>query len=312
MALASRARRTGGLWRTVKRYRWHYLFLLPMVVLFTAFTVWPMVASAVYSLFHWDGFGPLTDFVGLGNYAEAIHDPAFWRAFADTFAFTGAALLVQVPMALVLATVLNNPRLLGRNAYRALFFLPVVTNTAVVGVIFVVLLSPVGGTINTVLREMGLISQPIAFLGSPGLALPTVIVLHLWKDFGVTLVYWLAALQTIPTELREAALVDGAARRQTFWYVVVPLLAPLGVIILLLTTERSFHAFDLVQTTTGGGPAGASSIIQTYVYQLAFEPKVTTIPRYGFASAAALIFGLAISVFATAQALLVRRIRSRS
>ncbi|WP_220448029.1 carbohydrate ABC transporter permease [Nonomuraea diastatica] len=298
----------GGLWARIRKHRWHYAFLVPMLALFLVFELWPIVATVFYSFYNWDGFGPLTDFVGWDNYVEAIGDPAFGQSFRNTFAFTAAALLIQLPLALGLAMVLNNRALGGRNVYRMLFFLPVVSTTAVVGVVFLILLSPVDGPVNAALTEPGVVDEPINFLGSESLALPTVIAVDLWKVFGVTLVYWLAALQTVPRELLEAAKVDGASRWASFRHVTVPTLIPLGVVIVLLTTIQSFNAFDIVQTMTAGGPGGASEIVQTYIYRTAFDPAQFA-PRYGFASAIALMFGVVVALAAALQYLISRRVR---
>lgn len=300
-------RRGADLWRQVERHRWHYVFVLPMVVLLGMFTLWPIVASWVYAFYDWDGFGPLEDFVGLGNFVEAAGDPAFWRAFRNTFAFSAASIFVQVPLALLFAIVLNNPRLLGRNVYRVLLFIPVVSTTAVIGLIFAVLLDTNRGPVNTALLAIGL-DNPVNFLGSSSTALVSVIAVETWKGLGITMIYWLAALQTIPKDVYDAAKIDGAGKFATFWSITLPLLKPFAVIILLLTFVTSFNAFDIVQTMTGGGPNGASDIVQTYIYRYAFDP-VQFVARFGFASAAGLFFGLAVMVLTIMQFLVVRRMR---
>lgn len=297
--------------KAIVKHRWHYAFLLPMLVLFLVFELWPIIATGLYSLYDWDGFGPLQEYIGLDNYAEILSDSAFWGAFGHTFTFTGAFLLVLLPLAFLLALVLNNQALLGRNVYRVLFFLPVVSTTAVVGVVFVVLLSPLDGPLNLALTETGLAAKPVNFLGSDSLALPSVIAVDIWKNFGIILVYWIAALQIVPRDLLESAEVDGANRWQSLRHVTIPSLLPLAGVIVLLTTVQSFHAFDIVQTMTAGGPGGASDIVQTYIYRTAFNPAQFE-PRYGLASAAALAFGLAVALIAAVQHIIANRIRKRS
>lgn len=302
------ARRQGHLWAEIKSHRWHYAFLTPMVVLAALFTFWPIVATALISFFDWDGYEPLTEFVGLANFTEAVTSAQFWNAFRNTFIFTAFAVFIQMPLALSIAVLLNNSVLRGRNVYRVLIFLPVVTTTAVVGVVFAVLLDPNGGTVNTVLQDTGLVDEPVNFLGEEALALPTVLVVDMWKNLGITMVYFLAALQTIPAELYDAAKVDGASRWQSFRYVTLPLIRPLALIILLLTVVMSFNAFDLVQTMTAGGPNYATDIIPTYIYRYAFNPE-RIVPRYGLASAAALFFGIAVIVLTVLLVVPARRAR---
>ena len=138
----------------------------------------------------------------------------------------------------------------------------------------------------------------VDFLGDQHLALPTAAVLYIWKFFGVTMIYWLAALQTIPYELYEAARIDGAGTGQLFRHITVPMLKPFLIIITVLTVEETFHNFDLMYTLTGGGPYFHTEIIEIYIYRWAFA---ASIPQLGHASAAAVIFGLLVAVVGALQ-----------
>ena len=298
---AKRPKGTGRreLVRQMKAHRWHYMFLAPMIILSLMFTVWPIVASWVISFFDWDGYGPLTTFVGFDQFVEAATSSQFWNAFGHTFAFTAVAVLIEMPLGLLLAMLLNAVWLSGRAVYRVLIFIPVITTTAVVGVVFGVLLSASGGAINEILQDLHLINDPINFLGSESLSLPTVLAVNLWKNLGVTMIYFLAALQTIPQEVYDAAQVDGASRPRTLRHITIPMIIPIGRVILLLTVISSLNAFDLVQTMTGGGPNFSTDIVPTYIYRYAFNPEQFQ-PRYGFASAAALFFGVAVLILTIA------------
>lgn len=298
--------RPDRLTRRIRQHGWHYLFLAPMLLLFLGFTVWPMVASWWYSFFEWDGVGPPSVWVGAGNFTEVLGSGAFWNAFKNSFLFSLVAIFVQMPVTLLFAILLNNPRLRGRNFYRLLIFLPVVTTTAVVGIVFAVMLDPSGGFVNEILAGAGLIDSPVNFLGSESTSLATLMAIDLWKGFGVTLVYWLAALQTIPPDLYEAAKVDGATGRQTLRHVTLPMLAPIGVVILLLTFQSSMNPFDLIQATTKGGPNYSTDVISTYIYRFAFDPEMAA-PRYGFACAAGVVFGVFTLLLTLLQAPLLRR-----
>jgi multiple sugar transport system permease protein len=298
----ARTRRRPG---RLRRHLWAYIFLIPMAVLFVAFTVWPMIASWWYSLFNWDGLGPATDWVGLANYTEVLQSPKFWHAFGNSFLFSLVAICVQMPLALLAAILLNSARLRGRNLYRLLLFLPVVTSTPVIGIIFAILLDPSGGLLNQVLSWTGLTSTPITFLGE-SYALPTLMVIDIWKTFGVTLVYWLAALQTVPGDLYEAASIDGANGRQRLRHVTLPVIAPIAVVILVLTFQGSMNPFDLVQAMTQGGPNHATDVVATYIYQYAFNPTLNA-PRYGFVCAAGVVFGMVTLVITVLQGPLLRR-----
>ncbi|WP_205856044.1 carbohydrate ABC transporter permease [Phytoactinopolyspora endophytica] len=301
-----KARKAEKLRTRMRKHAWHYVFLVPMTVLFLSFTLWPMVASWWYSLYDWGGIGPPSEWVGFGNYQEVLSSPAFWNAFRISLIFSAVAIFVQLPLALVMAVILNNPRLRGRNLYRLLIFLPVVTTTAVVGIVFAMILDPAGGIVNEVMSRSGLIDEPINFLGSESTALPTLLGIDLWKGFGITMVYWLAALQTVPSELYEAARVDGASARQTLLRVTIPVLAPLAIVILLLTFQTSMAPFDLVQATTQGGPNFSTDVMSTYIYRYAFDPSFSA-SRYGFASAAGVVFGIFMLILTLMQAPLLRK-----
>ena len=295
------ARRRGRL----RRYAWHYVFLAPMLLLFAAFTLWPMVSSWWYSFFEWDGIGPATDWVGLANFEEVLGSGRFWHAFLNSFLFSMVAICVEMPLALLAAILLNNRRLRGRNLYRLFLFLPVVTSTAVIGIVFAIMLDPSSGFVNQALRSAHLIDAPISFL-SEDHALATVMGIDVWKSFGITLVYWLAALQTVPDDLYEAAKIDGASGRQTLRHITLPVIAPIGVVILLLTFQRSMNPFDLVQAMTQAGPNYATDVVGTYIYRYAFNPDLNA-PRYGFACAAGVVFGMITLAMTALQGPLLRR-----
>ncbi|MBZ2197177.1 carbohydrate ABC transporter permease [Occultella gossypii] len=270
---------------------WGWLFLVPLVVLFTAFSLWPIVASWAYAFFDWDGVGPPEVFVGLDNFREALNSSSFWNAFWNSFLFSLGALFIELPAALCLAMLLNNVLLRGRNIYRLAIFLPVVSTTAVIGLVIAVLLAPVGGVVNEVLLGIGLVDRPVNFLGDPNVALPTLVVVDIWKGFGITLIYWLAALQTVPKDLYEAAKLDGAGARQQLANITIPVIMPIAVVVLLLTFQRSLNTFDLVQAVTGGGPIFSTDVLPTYIYRYAFDASIAA-PRYGFACAVGVIFGV--------------------
>jgi multiple sugar transport system permease protein len=285
--------------RRLCRDRWIYLFLTPTIVLFVLFTLWPMAASYWYSLLDWNGFSQDRQFIGLANYREVANDPLFWQAFRNSFVYMGLVVPIRVGLALIVAIVLNDPKIPFASLFRTLLFLPVVTTTAIVGIVMTFLLDPVSGPLNVALLELGIIDRPYNFLGQSTSGLLSAVGVDVWKWFGLTLVYWLAALQTIPTEVKEAAVVDGANGRQVFWHITLPLLKPFAIIITLITALGALHSFDLILTLTGGGPALSTEVVEVYIYRWAFA---SSIPRLGYASAAAVFFGLATLVLALVQA----------
>jgi multiple sugar transport system permease protein len=165
------------------------------------------------------------------------------------------------------------------------------------------LLDPGGGPINLLLTKSGLAQYPVDFLGS-NIGIFAAAGVDVWKWFGLTLIYWLAALQTVSEEVREAARVDGANSFQVLWFVTLPILRPFALIIILITALGALHSFDLILTLTGGGPALSTEVVELYIYRWAFT---ASIPRLGYASAAAVFFGIATLLIALAQFAVLRR-----
>ncbi|HLG51559.1 MAG TPA: sugar ABC transporter permease [Chloroflexota bacterium] len=294
VSLGSGIRRASP-YRFLRRHGWSYLFLIPLFALVLPFVVYPLIASVEITLYDWDGIGHPTRYVGLDNFARVIHDPLFWNAFAHTFEYAGVLVPIQLTLALALALVLNNPRLRGAAVYRAIYFAPVVTSAALVGIVVSLLLTSVGQSLNHALLQLGLVREPVDWLGSPTLALPTIIAVGIWHTFGYNLVYFLAGLQSIPRELFEAAAVDGANAWQRFRYITVPMLREVGAVILFLAILGSLQVFDLVLVMTGGGPYYASEVVSTYIYRFAFTPAaVQAEANVGYASAAAFLMGLLV------------------
>lgn len=286
--------------------RWIYLFLLPTAVLYTMYSLWPVGVSWWYSLLDWNGFGDTGSYVGLANYREVFQDGFFWSAVGHTFLFAVITVPIRLFLALVIAVLLNNPRLPWTPLFRTALFLPVVTTTAIVGIVMQFVFDPAGGPVNLVLLGTGLVDRPVNFLGDSSTALYTVMGVHIWKWFGVTMVYWLAALQTIPADLYEAARVDGANAWRLFRDITVPVLKPFTLIIGTLTFIDTLEVFDLILTMTGGGPFFATEVIDVFIYRQAFA---ASIPRLGYASAAAVAFGVLTIGLALVQVAALRSAR---
>src|SRR4051794_19749901 len=275
---------------------WIWIFLLPTVVLYGVYTIYPIIASYWYSLVEWNGFDSGQKFVGLSNYREVFADPLFWNSFKVTLLFMLLVVPARVLLTLLMAMVLNSPKLPLIGVLRSAFFIPVVTTTAIIGVVMRFVLDPASGPVSSVLAKLGF--GGVDFLGDQHLALPAAAVLYIWKFFGVTMIYWLAALQTIPYELYEAARIDGAGTWQLFRHITLPMLKPFLIIITVLTIEETFHNFDLMYTLTSGGPSFHTEIIEIYIYRWAFA---AAIPQLGHASAAAVVFGLLVAIVGAVQ-----------
>ncbi|WP_320930746.1 sugar ABC transporter permease [Hungatella sp.] len=255
------------------------------------FQGWPILSSIYYSALNWSGISSDKSFVGLGNFKELLLDQWFWNAFANSFKYMLYSVPLLIILSLFLAVLLNEKTVKMREVYRTLFFLPVITTASIVGIIMLFIWSPTGA-INGVMKLLGE-KQTVNFLGQAKLALPTVAVIGVWKDVGIYMIYWLAALQSVPQDVVEAAKIDGAGKWQEFRYITVPIILPIGGVIVLLATINSLKVFDIVQTMTGGGPFFATDVMGTFVYRTAYASSVG-MPRLGYASAAAMLFGLCV------------------
>lgn len=291
--------------------RWCYIFMTPALIMTALFTLYPIVASWYFSLLNWSGFTSASTFIGLENYREVITDHFFWDAFRRSFLFMLASVPLKLSIALLIAIILNDAALRLAPVFRTLFFVPVVTTTAIVGIVMTFVLSPFNGPVNMAMLKTGLLQQPIDFLGQPQTALWTVVGVEVWKWMGNPMIYWLAALQTVPRSLYEAAKVDGANWWEQFIHITFPLIRPFAIVIILIVAVNTLNVFALVQTMTGGGPYFASEVMEVFIYRTAFGSyNSTTLPRIGYASAAAVFFGVSVMFLASLQWIAARRLNA--
>lgn len=267
---------------------WVAIFLLPSLMGLLVFTFIPILSSLGLTLFEWDLLTP-PRFVGLSNFERLSTDPTFWEALTHTLYFIAG--YIPLVMALALgAAVLLNRRLPGITLFRTAFFIPVVSAWVAVALIWQWLLNPRYGLLNYMLSLVGI--QGPAWLFDPNWAMPAIILTSVWKDIGFVMVMYLAGLQGIPAEYTEAASIDGASGWQRFRYITMPLLSPTTFFALIISLINSFQVFDQVWIMTGGGPAGATTVLVEQIVKNAF-----TYSNMGYASALSwVLFAIVFSV----------------
>jgi raffinose/stachyose/melibiose transport system permease protein len=288
---AGRARPTMGS-RVTAKWLTIALFVLPALALYVLFVLFPIVQAALYSLYKWNGLQPLTDFVGLKNYATALSNAAFMTAVSNNLLIIVLSLAFQIPFALSLAVLLNR-RFPGRAVFRLLFFLPYVLSEAITGIVFSRLLQP-GALLDSGLDRIGLGGFVLDWLGDTGFVMITLFVIISWKYFGFHMILLLAGLQGIPHEITEAALIDGAGRFQAFRHITVPLLGPTLRVSIFLSMIGALQLFDMVWVMTGGGPLNASGTMAIAMFKAGFKNS-----QMGYGSALAVIiflFGLVLAL----------------
>ncbi len=283
---AARRSRPWSTWVTVG------LFLLPALALFVLLVLVPIALAAYTSAFRWNGLGPPTDFVGLGNYTRLLRDEVFVGDLRRGLILVVLSVTVQLPLALALAMLLNQ-RLPGRALYRLLFFAPYVLSEVITGVLFTMVFSPNHGLVNGALGLVGLGDLGTTWLADRSIVLYSVFFVITWKYFGFHMILYLAGRQTIPAELIEAATIDGGSPWQVFRHVTLPLLGPTIRISVFLSVIGAVQLFDLVWVLTGGGPVNASETMAVTMFQTGFRRT-----EVGYASAISVAMFVISLVFA--------------
>lgn len=267
---ALEVRGTAGAARRIQDNLTIVLFLLPAIVLFAIFVIYPIFQSIYYSLFNWKGFGPAVDFVGLENFVNILSDKVFLIALRNVLFIIVFSLIIQLPLSLALAVLVGRD-LPGRVIFRTIFFLPYVLSEVITAIMWLFLFNPdpERGFINAVLVLFpGAEAQP--WLGNPDTVLLALFVVLTWKYFGFHMLLYLTGLQNIPTEIEEAGRIDGASSFQNFFYITLPLLGSTIRTSVYLSVLGSIQQFILVWIMTKGGPVNASETLATYMYRFGF------------------------------------------
>jgi multiple sugar transport system permease protein len=277
----------------VREALWGYLFLLPNILGFLAFSIFPLIFAIGLSFTRWDLISKPA-IVGLDNYQKLFtEDDSFAIVIKNTLIFTGLSVPIGTIVSLILANALNQ-KIRGTTFYRMSFFLPVVSSTVAVALVWSWLFNPDFGLANEVLLSLGL--PKFKWLASSKTALLSIVMVAVWRGLGPSTIIFLAGLQGIPEELYDAAKIDGANTRQLFRHITIPLLSPTTFFVIVVSIIGSFQVFDLVYIMTGGGPGRASSVIVYYIYQNAFRWF-----RMGYASSIAFILFIVILILTMIQ-----------
>lgn len=249
-----------------------YLFISPFFVGYAIFFVYPTLWALYLSFFKKDGIGSTPTFVGLKNYVSLLSDDLFLKALVNTSYYAAGSLLIIVPAALGLALALVAPRLPWREFFRFFFFSPNITAGVVVAIIFrLVFESDYGLLNNYILAPLGV--EPVRWLREPAAIMPAIILMGLWRYTGINALYFMAGLQNIPAEIKEAATIDGAGRWQVFRFITLPLLRPVLIFVLTFAIIGSYNLFGEPAVLIGaeGGPRNAGLFMTMYLYVTGFR-----------------------------------------
>ena len=282
-----------SLLQEVKKTRWAYLFISPFFILFTIFQLVPLLLSLWMSFTRWKGVGPMK-FEGLINFMLVPRDTLFWQSMLNGVLI----FLMYVPLllflSLVLAVILSSGRVKGFQFFRTLIFLPFITNMVAAAFTFQILLEKNSGLFNVALQYLGLPGVP--WLEDIWWARVSLSLMIIWAWLGYDMVIMLAGLQTIPHDLTEAALIDGASPVQAFFHITIPLMRPVILFLLITSTIGTFGMFTEVQVLTRGGPIGATLTPMLRIYNVAFDSY-----QFGYAAALSYTFFALIFILALFQ-----------
>lgn len=284
-----------------------YGLLVPGMLLYGVWALYPLISSFLLSFTDWHLVRPTT-FVGLDNYARALADPLFWRSLSSTLGYTVVTVAGQLLLGLGAALLLNE-RIPGRGVLRLVYYLPVITSWVIVSLVFLYLYNGQAGALNWLLNDvLGVIDNDVAWLAEPSTALWAIAVLGIWKGIGWTMVIFLAGLQSVPTDLYEAASMDGAGAWGRFRHITLPFLRATSTFLLVVLTIGGFNAFISIfimssaATGTIGGPLNSTDVALTYLWKQAFAEI-----DLGYGAALSFILAAAIGVVSFIEFRLVRR-----
>ena len=271
-----------------------YLFLLPALIFFVGFVIVPMFLCLFTSFFNYT----MNDFsfIGIKNYVEMFNDPVFRKALVNTVIIVVVAVPTVTVFSLWVAASIYNMNAFSRSFFRCVFYLPVVTGTVAVSVVWKWMCNKYTGLFNYVLNNTGILDENISWLGDERTALACIILILFTTSIGQPIVLYVAALGNVDPSLVEAAEVDGATKLQTFWKIKWPSIMPTTLYILIITTINSFQCYALIQLLTSGGPNHATDTIMYYIYYQAFK-----LNRYGYGNAMGIFLAIVIAIFSVLQ-----------
>ena len=272
-----------------------YLFMLPFLLFFVGFVVYPMF-MCIYTSFFDATMNREDIFIGFQNYVDLFNDPVFWTALKNTLIIVVVSVPVTCAFSLWIATLISKMPVTATSAFRCIFYLPVVTGSVAVTMVWKWMFNNYYGILNYLGKGVGLLDKNVNWLGDPKYALGCIILILLTTSVGQPIVLYVSALDNVDKSLVEAAQVDGATETQAFWKIKWPQMMPTTLYILVITTINSFQCFALIQLLTSGGPKNSTMTIMYYIYYNAFKQY-----KYGYGNAMGVILAIIIAILSAVQ-----------
>jgi len=277
--------------RTIKPF----FYLLPSLVILGLFAYYPAFSVFRLSLFKWEFISPKMEFVGFDQFVRLFGDDRFWNSLWVTAKYTVGVTAVSLFLGLILAVLLNQKKHIpGRSVWRSIYFLPSVTPTVAIAMVWMLIFNPGFGIVNIALRKLGM--EGLNWLADMRWALFCVMLLGIWRRMGFNFLNYLAALQNVSESLYESAEIDGANGFEKFLYITLPMVKPTTIMLLILGVIDSFMVIDQILILTGGGPGGSTEVIGQFMYTTAFR-----LAKLGYGSAISVVMFLIIMIFTVFQ-----------
>lgn len=276
-----------------EKERQAYMMIAPQLIGFFVFSIYPIIWVFHTSFFDYDGITRI--FLGVENYIRLFtRDPSYWSSVLNTVIIAYGKLVIEIPLALVVALLLSSEHTKLRKLFSVGFYLPKVTGVAVNCLMFTFLFSTFNGAINNSLMSLGIISEPHNWFADKWSAMTVIITQSLWSGFAANVLFFMAGIQNIPEDAIEAARIDGANKWQVFIKITVPMLAPVLRVILMLAMVSGMKIMNEVLLLTNGGPSGTTNVVMLKIYKMFFDSAMT--PQYGYASAMGIVTSVIIGL----------------
>ncbi len=262
-----------------------YSLLFPNLILFLSFSLFPVVWTLKYMFYKYGGLGTTATFIGLQNFARVFRDKIYLQSIINTFYYAFGKIVITIPLSFFLAYILCGRRR-GNGLFQSLVFLPTIMSSAVMGLVFYLLLNAYNGEINRMLISAGFITSPINWLGADH-SMHSLILVAIWGALGNYMVYFIAGIQQISQDVIESAEIDGATGVKKLWFIIIPMMGPILKIILMLAIATAFNDINSVLVLTEGGPFNRTMVMTLYAYKFFFPVSSSDIvvAQYGYGAA---------------------------
>lgn len=265
-----------------------WVMLAPALIFLVVCSIYPFLWIFRYVLYNYDGIPAHTRFTGMRNLNTMMADTKFWGSVVTTFQYAFWKLIFIIPIALIMAVLLNQ-KLRGSSFFRGVYFMPTVISSSISGMIFTFIFATGNGVLNGILQACGLIGVPVGWLTDPKVAMAAVIIMSVWAGFGNYMLYFVTGMTSISEDVYESSRIDGANGIQTFFYITLPMLAPVLKVVLMLAITGAFKDYEAIMVLTNGGPGSSTNVMFLYIYNLIFGTGSNAARQIGYGALLSLV-----------------------